>query len=172
MDLFYHIAGLCPTKNDMGGAGFSILLWPNFRSAVSESNLTQKEINHAVETMGRQWLDGCGYDQPFDPDNCGIDFDKNKKPGPQAGYLYEPRTSLRVSWGEWGPEHIQIPGSACGLDLSDGLGKPKNGKILLPHNVDTMRQAHLLLVVFLFFADTLVLNQQSKDYQWGGTKKL
>lgn len=157
-DLFYHISDLCPDGR-MGGAGFAVKLWPSWKRAVADRALTQQDVNHAVESRGRAWLDGCGYDAKFDPDNCGAFRDGSLPPGPQAGYLYEPGTSIRVSWGEWGPEHITIPGNACGLDLDVcGIGAPSGGRVLTPHNVDSILQAHLLLVVFLFFADTLVLN--------------
>jgi len=65
-----------------------------------------------------------------------------------------------VAWGEWGPEHISVPGNACGLDLDDGIWAPRGGRILLPHNVDSIAQSHLLLAVFLFFADVLVVRQR------------
>ncbi len=152
----YHIRGLCP-QHDIGGCGFSVLLWPAWKDAVAKSGLTQKAADTVLKTMGREWLDGCGYDQMFDPDNCGFGKE-NRPPGPNARKMYEPGTSLRVAWGEWGPEHITVPGNACGLDLEmAAIYRPQKGAALLPHNVDTIRQAHLLLVVFTFFADTVIL---------------
>jgi hypothetical protein len=26
---------------------------------------------------------------------------------------------IRVEWGEWGPEHISVPGNACALDIDE-----------------------------------------------------
>lgn len=165
--MFYHIYGLCPTR-EMSGAGFAIKLWPAFRDAVAERGMTQENANTAVKTMGRAWLDGCGFSAMFDPDNPGYDPDVDsgkKKMGPNARPLYEPNHDLRVSWGEWGTEHINVPGNACGLDIDrHGIGRPEGGMIVLPHNVDSIRQAHLLLVVFCWFADCIVLDQECKAY--------
>jgi hypothetical protein len=138
--MFYHIKNYAPEPG-MGQAGFNVLLWPEWRNSVEAhaKELTQKSIDTAIENMHRQWLDGHGYDREFDGEK-----------------LYRER-DIRVKWGEWGPEHISIPGNACGLDLSDGIWAPPKGKVLLPHNVDSVYQASLLLSVFLFFADTLFL---------------
>jgi len=149
MDVLYHIAGLCPrTDIDMGRCGFAVKLYPAWKEAVAAYRLMgtneplgQKHVNHVIEVMGKAWLDGCNFRGHYDP----------------------PRHFLRVSWGEWGPEHITVPGNACGLDLDDGIGKPRGGKILQPHNVDSIQQAHLLLVVFTYFADTLVMDLEIKQ---------
>jgi hypothetical protein len=163
--MVYHIYGLCPrTDIDMSRAGFGVKLWPAWRDAVRELNLDQRQVNTAVGRMGRAWLDGCGYGDIYDPDNCGFDRDKQRKPGPNAKPTYEPNLSLRVLWGEWGPEHITVPGNACGLDISSGFGCPMGGKSLEPHNVDTIAQAHLLLVVFTWFADCVVLELQKREF--------
>lgn len=147
LPLLYHIAGLCPrTDIDMGRCGFAIKLYPAWKEAWATYRFndskcfTQDHANRAVAGMGKAWLEGCGYKDD----------------------LW--RNSIRVSWGEWGPEHICVPGNACGLDLDDIFGKPMGGKLLLPHNVDSIAQAHLLLVVFTFFADTLVLDLELKQY--------
>lgn len=128
------------------------MLWPSWREAAAESGVDQAGVDRAVDNMGRAWLNGCGFSRRFERDG---------KEDP----LYRPLLDLRVTWGEWGPEHITIPGDATGLDICNGLGGPPDGKMLAPHNVDNIRQAHLLLVVFLFFADTLVLNQEIKFYK-------
>ncbi len=165
--MFYHIEGYNPHPG-MGSAGFSVKLWPAWQAAVADYSppLTQEHINKAINTLGRGWLDAHGYDAIFDPDNCGHGADRNKPPGPNAGPLYEPRSSIRVSWGAWGPEHITVPGSACGLDIGlNGFGAPRGGAILTPHNVDSLAQASLLLTVFLFFADTLVGDMECKAWK-------
>lgn len=161
--MLYHISGLSP-RGGMSGAGFSIQLWPKWKEAVSQSQLTQGNVNHAISTMGRMWLDNCGFNAIFDPDNCGAFEKRNSKPGPRARPMYQENIDLMVKWGEWGPEHINVPGNACGLDIDSGFGAPPEGKVLHPHNVDTIRQAHLLLVVFLFFAETFVLNDRLASY--------
>lgn len=159
MRAIYHISGLCP-RTDMHNAGFSIELHPLWTEAVKDSGLTQAMVNTGILNMHRAWLDGCGYNAIFDPDNCGCDADKKKKPGPKAGPLYD-QHAIRVQWGEWGPEHITVPGDACGLDIDRSMGGFRGGKTLYPHNVDSIRQAHLLLVVFTFFADTLILRERN-----------
>ena len=168
--MYYHIKGLCPT-GQMSGAGFHVQLWPEWKTLVAESNLTQENCYTAIENMGRSWLDGCGFNAMYDPDESPDDRwnrsqGKKKKLGPNARPLYEPRTSLRVSWGEWGTEHIDVPGNACGLDIDiGGFGSPRGGAVLLPHNVDSIKQAHLLLVVFCWFADTIILRHQCKEIE-------
>jgi hypothetical protein len=144
MNMLYHIAGLCPrTDIDMSRCGFAVKLFPAWKDAVAayQPPLAQGHVNQAIRNLGAAWLAGCGFDTK----------------------IWEPRTSLRVSWGEWGPEHITVPGNACGLDLDDGIGKPHGGKILQPHNVDSIQQAHMLLVVFTFFADCLVIDQECRE---------
>jgi hypothetical protein len=163
--MFYSIGGLEPRKT-MGGAGFQIKLWPAFREAVANINRTQENYEKLLKNMGRAWLDCCGFNAVFDPDNCGFQADRKLPPGPNARPLYEPNQQLRISWGEWGPEHITVPGSACGLDIDrDGPGRPRGGAILLPHNVDSWAQAQLLLVVFCWIADDLALNMEIKQYK-------
>jgi hypothetical protein len=142
----YHIAGLCPrTDIDMGRCGFAVKLYPAWKDAVAAYPLSQQHADNAVRSMGRAWLAGCGFDLEL-----------------YAASDVELRHSVHIKWGEWGPEHITVPGNACGLDLDDGIGKPAGGKILQPHNVDSIQQAHLLLVVFTFFADCLVMDQECR----------
>lgn len=164
MKAIYHINGLCPrTDIDMGRCGFSIDLHPSWRQAVKDCDwLTQKEVLEGIKNMHRAWLDGCGYSAIYDPDNSGVDRIKGKSPGPNAHPLYDIH-SIRVQWGEWGPEHITVPGDACGLDIGRSIGGFRDGMSLHPHNVDSLAQAHLLLVVFLFFADTLILNEKAAE---------
>ena len=150
--MYYQITGLCPRSDlVMGAWGFGIKLFPEFKEMVLKSQITKEQAWTAVENMGRFWLDGCGYDNIFEYDNI-------KRP------LYEPNKALIVQWGEWGPEHISVPGNACGLDLYDGISSPRNGKILVPHNIDCMSQAMLLLIVFTWFAETIQsFNYGSKE---------
>jgi hypothetical protein len=164
MNLFYHIQHLCPrVDRSLSGAGFSIQLYSNWKEAVAKSELNQETVNTAIKNLGRQWLDGCGFSAIFDPENCGFDKDPNKPPSPEAHPRYMP-WSIQVSWGEWGPEHITVPGNACGLDIDKGLGAPPEGRVLLPHNVDRIGQAHLLLVVFTWIADFLVMEINERHY--------
>jgi hypothetical protein len=137
----YQIAGLCGSVSDhLGSWEFSIKLFPAFKTDVKDSGLTRENIQTAITNMGRQWLDSCGFDSLFE-------YDGKKEP------LYKPEMSLRVTWGEWGPEHISVPGNACGLDIGAGIYCPRGGRVLYPHNVDSMRQAMLLLAVFTWIAE-------------------
>jgi hypothetical protein len=158
----YQIIGLCPSlEHHMGGWGFGIKLYPEFKENVIKSGITAENVYNVIKNLGRAWLDGCGYSEFFDPDGPPIGFsDRKRKPGPNAYPLYEPNEAIRVSWGEWGPEHITVPGNACGLDIDDGIMSPRNGMILSPHNVDSMRQAMLLLIVFTWFAENIHLNSE------------
>lgn len=169
MKAIYHIDGLCPrTDIDMGRAGFCIHLHPLWREAVLGCPiLNQESVNTAIKNMYRPWLDGCGYDAIFDPDRDPLDVWRNEKFGEKIKYSKNARPlygehSIRVQWGEWGPEHINVPGNACGLDIERSFcGGFKDGKSFVPHNVDTINQAHLILVIFTFFAGTLILNERA-----------
>ncbi|KKM77793.1 hypothetical protein LCGC14_1366470 [marine sediment metagenome] len=147
----YQIVGLSPRSDlSMGAWGFSIRLFPGFKEAVEKSGIDEDKAWKAVENMGRSWLDGCGFSKMFEYDD--------EKPR----HMYKPNRELRISWGEWGPEHITVPGNACGLDMCGGIMKPKDGEILTPHNIDSMAQTMLLLVVFTWFAETIHLLADDK----------
>ncbi len=157
--MHYDIDGLCPRLDTpMGGHGFCIKLYPEWQKLVANRNLTQENVDTAMSKMGRIWLDSCGYGAIHDPDNCGIEKDAKKPAGPDARPLHRPGMDLRVTWGGWGPEHITVPGNACGLDIGRGIEMPRGGRILQPHNIDNTSQKLLLLVVFTWFANDLALN--------------
>lgn len=165
--MYYSIAGLCPVRG-MGASGFMVRLYPEFKTLVSNyKELDQTGANNVLKHQGRDWLDVCDFDGMYDPDESFAERhfpgEKERKLGPNARKLYLPETSLRVSWGEWGPEHIDVPGNGCGLDLDKGLHAPHGGRSLLPHNVDSPQQAMLLLIIFTWFADTLSLHQEILD---------
>jgi hypothetical protein len=163
----YLIRGLCPrTDIDMGRHAFTIELPREWPALVEASEITQERVSEVVEREGADWLDACGYTEMYDPDNYGFEKDKNKPPGPNAKRLYDPHTSIRVSWGAWGPEHITVPGNACGLDLDHSSSSfgcfLRGGRMLLPHNIDSWHQKNLLLIVFTEFAESVVLLGQGK----------
>lgn len=164
MNVMYHIFGLCPrTDINMGRCGFGIKLYPHWKDAVEKSAITQKNINSAIESYHRAWLDGCGYDTMFDPEAGPLSERKGTKPGLNARPLYDIH-SIRVAWGEWGPEHIAVPGNACGLDISrGGLGAPMGGAVLEPHNIDSLAQQVLLLTVFTTIADHIILDIELQE---------
>ncbi len=157
--MFYHVQIGTPVR-DMGGWGFNVQLWPAWKAAVEKAKLDQAMVNRAVGNLGRRWLDACGYDGIFDPDNCGFDADRKKPAGPNTRPMYLPNHDLHVQWGEWGPEHITVPGNACGLDIDKGIAAPHDGRVLYPHNVDCMAQAYLLMLVFSWFAGTVILENE------------
>ncbi len=154
----YLIRGLCPrTDISMGAHGFCIDLSPDWKDAVAASGLDASKIRGQVDSCGRAWLDSCGYDSIYDPDNYGAWSDKKLPPGPNARPLYE-TNQIRVSWGEWGAEHISIPGNACGLDIDRrAFGAFLGGPSLTPHNVDCWAQKNLLLIVFCEIAENIIL---------------
>jgi hypothetical protein len=162
MNMLYKIQMIAPLDEGRG-CPIQVDLWPEWKEAVARSAITQQGVNHAVKMMHRTWLDGCGWSRMFDPDNCGFDRDKDKPLGPNAYKAYGEH-AIRVSWGEWGPEHITVPGDACGLDLSHSIGGAPSGMSLTPHNMDTMAQAWLCLVIFTFFAEGIVSEEIVREY--------
>ncbi|GAL83446.1 hypothetical protein MYP_673 [Sporocytophaga myxococcoides] len=121
----------------MNGAAFSIELFPDWKDAISKSGITQENIDNAFEKLGPKLLEDHGFKHSMD--------------------------RLKVYWGEWGPEHIYVPGNACGLDItkSSPFG-PRGGALLSPHNVDSLRQASLILSIFLWIANCLVVEIKLK----------
>lgn len=139
----YLIRGLEPrTDIRLGCHGFSIELSPQWREMISKCDLTQETVNAKIISCGNEWLDSCGYSGRFEGDR-----------------LYAARTSIRIDWGEWGPEHITVPGNACGLDIDrSAFGTFIEGAAMLqPHNIDCWAQKQLLLIVFCSFAEDVVL---------------
>ena len=130
----YKIKGWNPSReNQMGGSGFSIILSQKWKEAVIESGLIQENIDTFIAKRFPQTLKEHGF------------------PESRIG-------DIRISWGEWGIEHITVPGNACGLDIDYSPIGCLNGEVSLdPHNVDTIFQASLILSIFLWFADCLEL---------------
>ncbi len=104
----------------------------------------------------------------FDPEESPMDKWENKhlgkarKLGPNAVPLYGEH-EIRVSWGTWGIEHITVPGNACGLDIDKGYHSPRNGRILVPHNIDNFQQVILLLTVFTTLAGHVIHSLELKE---------
>jgi hypothetical protein len=148
--VYYSIAGLAPrTDIDMGRHGFQINLHPRFKDLVKASNLGPEQIHNCLMNLGNQWLDDCGY---------GRRYERGEEPGDGLDRVYEARSSIRVSWGEWGPEHISVPGNACGLDIAHrALGSWLGGPSLLPHNIDSWSQVQLLLIIFTYLVDSMTI---------------
>jgi hypothetical protein len=112
------------------------------RDAVRDSRLTQENIEVWRKNASPRLLKVHGYEVS--------EFDS---------------WSVRVTWGEWGVEHLTVPGNACGMDISKGISAPQGGRVLLPHNVDCMRQCSLLIHLFLDLIEILVLNKEAEFYE-------
>jgi len=149
--MHYDIEGLCPIQDaTMGGYGFLIKLYPAWRAMIRDRGWDQERVDILIERKGRYWLDACGYSKLW-----GLEGEP-KEP------LFKPGIDLSVMWGAWGPEHISVPGDACGLDIADSIGSPVDGRVLLPHNVDNSNQQRLLLVVFTTIANHMAMEAESK----------
>lgn len=150
--MYYDIVGLCPrTDINIGCHGFKINFHPKWKDLVLASGLDQTKINHAVNMLGNQWLDACGYDRMFE----AYEGERRR--------IYEARSFIRVSWGTWGPEHITVPGNACGLNIETRpLGNPLGGPCLYPHNVDCWAQVQLLLITFTWIAESMTIQSWEK----------
>lgn len=132
----YKIKGWFPPDKEqtMGGWGFSIVLTERWKEAVAKSSINQESIDNLIRNLGDQILMGHGRNY------C----------------VGKPTHHLRIKWGEWGPEHISVPGNACGLDIDySGFGIEKGEVCLYPHNVDHITQASMILCLFLKIADYL-----------------
>lgn len=128
----YKIKGWFPIR-EMGGCGFNIVLTAEWKDSVSKSDLNQEKINNLIDNLGPKMLESHGYDN-----------------------ISEPKYYLRVKWGEWGPEHITVPGNACGLDIDNSSIGCEEGEVCLsPHNVDSITQASMILTLFTRIAELL-----------------
>jgi hypothetical protein len=144
----YHIRSLSPrTDIDIGAHGFQIDLHPSFKDYVARSEIGENNIQWLIKNSGDRWLDACGY-YSLTEDGDG-----------KVCRLYKAMSCLRISWGEWGPEHIDVPGSACGLDIKrNSFGCIfEDGVSLLPHNIDSWSQKQLLLIIFTEIAESILL---------------
>jgi hypothetical protein len=148
----YLIRGLEPrTDITMGAHGFSIELSPAWKDMVAACGLDQGKVDHKIQTCGNDWLDSCGYNRMSSHD--------------PTQRLYDARHAIRIQWGVWGPEHISVPGNACGLDIdSHAFGAfIRDARILTPHNIDCWSQKQCLLMAFCSFAEDVVLFSRSID---------
>lgn len=130
----YRLQGWCP-NGEMGGAGFNIILTPKWKEAVAKSEINQEGVDNLIQNIGNYILKGHRRDV----------VDKHML------FCY-----LRVIWGEWGPEHITVPGNACGLDIDTRCpGCLPEEVALTPHNVDSVYQASMILTIFSRIAEIL-----------------
>ncbi len=105
--MMYCIRGYChlPTHLQIGAHGFAVDLSAEWPDLVRRAGITDEQIQHMLKEKAEHWLDAAGYGGHF-----------TEESGPGSGRKY-PARCVRVTWGEWGPEHITVPGNACGLDI-------------------------------------------------------
>lgn len=131
----------------MNGSAFTVALFPEWKSYVQKSKVTQEDIDRVIAECNPAWQEGVGMDP-------------------------EVNNPIRITWGEWGPEHISVPGNACGLDIDmDAIGSPIGGACLVPHNVDSLKQASLLLSAFLRISNMLYHEKVSNQYDFNSEFK-
>ena len=148
----YLIRGYCHRQDEgcLAAHSFQIDLSPAIPDMVARSGIDQAAVNRKIGTCGEYWLDASGYTDPFEYEG-------------KVRRLWE-ANCIRVRWGEWGPEHISVPGNACGLDLSDCFGCAfKGGKSLFPHNLDGPMQKYLLTIVFTEFMEDIVILGRTEE---------
>jgi len=155
MSQLYQIVTGIPRRGECAGFSFEIKLWPAWKDLIAASDpWTPEEWKNFYENVGNPLLDACGYSEisSFAEGDSHRLFDAT-------------RGAIRIQWGDWGPEHITIPGNGCGLDLDDGLHAPRGGRVLVPHNVDVLKQAYLLQLIFNWIANLLISNSDYQKFQ-------
>jgi len=135
MEQIYHIQW--NPERRMNGAGFTIALYPKWKELVSKSDLDQERVDRIIEQFKPFWIKG-------HPQSCNDHYPK-------------------VNWGEYGCQNISVEGNACGLDLGSSFGVPDSDAALLPHNVDTIQQASLILTVFSKIADYMIFEEWGRN---------
>lgn len=139
----YKLQGWCPS-GEMGGAGFAIILTPKWKEAVSQSNINQEKMDNLIRNMGNYILKG------------------HRR---EAVEEYMLPCYLKVVWGEWGPEHITVPGNACGLDIDTRCPGCRPDEVALtPHNIDSVYQASMILTLFIKIAEFLESEQWLREH--------
>lgn len=162
----YHISHFCP-RGGMGGHGFFIHLSPQFKQAVDASDITQEKIDHLIKVEGQGWLQHCGFSSYFDIERSITPYrvighqnvELAAMPSPKARPLYDARSTILITWGEWGIEYMSVPGNCCclGLGRHGDFSYFNDGRVLTPHNIDSWNQKILMTTIFSRVADVLVL---------------
>lgn len=130
----YRLQGWFP---QITNSGFSIILSKEWKNAVSNSKINQEKIDKLIDNIGNDILQGHGI---------------NNVEKHLIKYY------INVKWGEYGPEHINVPGNACGLDIDIDKSCANcnlNEISLVPHNVDSLNQASMILTIFVKIAEIL-----------------
>jgi hypothetical protein len=132
----YLIKGLIPrTDISIGRYCLHIDLHPSLTEIVKKSDYSQEKADYYLKTNGERLLKIAGFTI------TSLDVHR-----------------LRVSYGEWGLEHISVPGNACGLDIDQAMGCYfREGRTLVPHNLDSKMQQDLLVMIFCEITADVVL---------------
>lgn len=140
----YRLQGWCP-NGEMGGAGFGIILTPKWKEAVAQSEINQEKVDNLIRNLGNYILKGHRRER----------VEEHMLP-----------CYLRVVWGEWGPEHIMVPGNACGLDIDTRCPGCRPDEVALtPHNVDSVFQSSMILTLFTKIAEILESEQWLREHK-------
>lgn len=127
----FEIVHGIPVGSGGGGFGFHILLWPCWKEVVAMNKVDTSDILDWHRDVGNSLLEACGFNRA----------------------IYTSSMDIRLSFGEWGLEHITVPGNSCGIDIDlTSYRAPEGGAVLTPHNVDSLRQAYLIQLVFGWFS--------------------
>lgn len=160
--MLYHIQWA--PRRAMGGCGFNILLWPAWKDEIAALKLDQQAVDRWRARIGAQLLEEHGFRFATQSYRERVTPEMLRDEPERAALLLH---DLRIQWGPWGFENITVPGNACcvGIDRGDpeGVGAPRDGVILTPHNMDTLEQASLALTCFLWLGDLVQLNVQLRD---------
>lgn len=128
------------SNSEYANGSFSIVLTQKWKRVVEQSYLNQDRINDMLGRIEERILKLHGY----------------------QGLSNE----FRITWGEWGPEHITVLGNACGVDIeTGGFGYEEDEAILNPHNVDSIIQASMILSLFVYIANYLEIEEQMRKYE-------
>ncbi len=168
MSQLYEIVHGIPRLGGDCGFGFQIRVWPRWKEVVRGRTPSRDHQQNWLETVGNDLLDACGYGAPFNlhQDLCkewlGLESEPthdNDGPAPVERLYDASRGAIVLSWGDWGLEHISVPGNGCGLDIDyNGCTAPKGGVVLLPHHVDSMQQAYLSQSIYGWFNHASLLD--------------
>ena len=142
---------------------FCIDLLPPWKRLVEIANITQDQVDLVIDDYHRGWLDSCGFNQRmgdvydlFVEQGFCLDDPVDKSKEDTRPHVYD-KYAISVTWGEWGPEHITVPGNACGLDIDQQYYYRHRGRQRLsPHNIGSWAQKQCILLVFCRFAELVI----------------
>lgn len=137
----YRIVNWMPVDGELHGCSFSIVLTKRWKEVFDEKGLSQEELNKVVKAYEHEILDGHGFDY----------------------YEHIPQISAMYD-DEWGICQIRVPGNACGIGFvpCEPQQEARDGEHQLrSHNMDSIKQASMVLTIFLKVVEWLEI----KDYE-------